>query len=83
MKHKLTIAGLKKEAEIFCVELSKIRHKYLFGITDGKAVGTFIEQKFQQHLRDKYEVTIGSSATDHNDESISGKYYHPGFRFPK
>jgi hypothetical protein len=35
---------------------------YLFGVTDGKAVGTHIEHKFQEHLNSKYETKIGSSA---------------------
>lgn len=62
MKQKLTIDNLIKEAQIFCTEQSKFQHKELFGVTDGKAVGTLIEQKFQKHLSDKYKVTIGSSA---------------------
>lgn len=63
MKQILTIKNLIKEAQIFCVEQSKFQHKELFGVTDGKAVGTLIEQKFQRHLNDKYEVTIGSFAS--------------------
>ncbi|QQS28418.1 MAG: restriction endonuclease [Sphingobacteriales bacterium] len=63
MKQKLTIENLIKEAQIFCAEQSKFQHKELFGVTDGKAVGTVIEQKFQKYLNDKYEVTIGSSAS--------------------
>lgn len=63
MKQKLTIKVLIKEARFFCVEQSKSQHKELFGVTDGKAVGTLIEQKFQQHLNKKYEVKIGSSAS--------------------
>ena len=62
-KEKLTITKLIKEAQIFCVAQSKIQHKELFGITDGKAVGTLIEHKFQKHLNDIYEVQIGSSAS--------------------
>lgn len=61
-KEKLTIEKLIKEAQLFCVEQSKFQHKELFGVTDGKAVGTLIEQKFQKHLNDKYIVTVGSSA---------------------
>lgn len=61
-KEKLTIEKLIEEAQIFCVEQSEFQHKELFGVTDGKAVGTLIEQKFQKHLHDKYIVTIGSSA---------------------
>ncbi len=63
MKRKLTINKLIEEAEIFCASQSKFQHKELFGVTDGKAVGTLIEQKFQKHLNDKYEVAIGSSAS--------------------
>jgi hypothetical protein len=63
MKEKLTLETLIKEAQVFCAEQSKFQHKELFGVTDGKAVGTLIEQKFQQHLNNKYEVTIGSSAS--------------------
>ena len=62
MKQKLTIKNLIKEAQLFCVDQSKFKHKELFGVTDGKAVGTLIEQKFQKQLNNKYEVTIGSSA---------------------
>lgn len=61
-KEKLTIEKLIEEAQIFCVEQSKFQHKELYGVTDGKAVGTLIEHKFQTHLNDKYEVLVGSSA---------------------
>jgi len=63
MKKKLTKKDLIKEAQEFCLTQSKYQHKELFGVTDGKAVGTLIEQKFQKHLNDKYDVTIGSSAS--------------------
>ena len=61
-KLKLTIPKLIEEAQIFCVAQSKFQHKELFGVTDGKAVGTLIEQKFQSHLKSKYDLTVGSSA---------------------
>ncbi|MBL7980067.1 MAG: hypothetical protein JNN12_17145 [Bacteroidetes Order II. Incertae sedis bacterium] len=61
-KEKLTIEKLIDEAQIFCVEQSKIQHSELYGVTDGKAVGTLIEHKFQSHLNEKYEVLVGSSA---------------------
>lgn len=63
MKPKLTLDYLITEAQIFCTAQSKILHKELFGVTDGKAVGTLIEAAFQQHLNDKYEVQIGNAAT--------------------
>ncbi|MBC8487071.1 MAG: restriction endonuclease [Bacteroidetes bacterium] len=62
MKKKLTIEKLKAEAKAFCIAESKIKNKDLFGVTDGKAVGTHIEHKFQEHLNKKYKTTIGSSA---------------------
>lgn len=34
----------------------------MIGITDGKAVGTYVEHLFQTHLINKYTMTIGSSA---------------------
>ena len=62
MKSKLTISKLKAEAKQFCISESKVANKDLFGVTDGKAVGTYIEQKFQKQLSDKYIIKIGSSA---------------------
>jgi len=54
MKEKLTIKKLKAEAKAFCIAESKIKNKDLFGITDGKAVGTHIEHKFQERLNRKF-----------------------------
>jgi hypothetical protein len=62
MKKKLTLDILKAEAKTFCEAESKFKNKELFGITDGKAVGTYVEHKFQQQLSAKYSVSIGSSA---------------------
>ncbi len=62
MKKKLTKERLIKEAKLFCFAESNIRNKKLFGVTDGKAVGTYIEHKFTELLLEKYEVAIGSSA---------------------
>ena len=58
---KLTISKLIEEAELFCKHESNIPHEDLVGITDGKAIGTYIEHKFEEYLKNKYEVTIGSS----------------------
>ncbi|OHE55523.1 MAG: hypothetical protein A2Z47_08840 [Thermodesulfovibrio sp. RBG_19FT_COMBO_42_12] len=62
MKPKLTIEALIKEAQAFCERESKYENKDLFGVTDGKAVGTFIEHKFTDYLKETYDVIIGSSA---------------------
>lgn len=63
MKQKLTIDILVKEAKAFCRKESLFGNPYLFGITDGKAVGTFIEYKFQNYLSSQYDYIIGSSAS--------------------
>ena len=34
----------------------------LIGVTDGKAVGTYVEHRFQNYLDEKYSLIIGSSA---------------------
>jgi len=53
MKKTLTINDLIKEAQEFCLAQSKFQHKELFGVTDGKAVGTLIEHKFQKYLSEQ------------------------------
>jgi hypothetical protein len=62
MKKHLTIQNVIIEAKSFCIAQSKIANNELYGVTDGKAVGTYVEHKFQQHLSEKYELKIGSSA---------------------
>lgn len=59
---KLTIEYLKKEAKTFCELMCKENHKSLIGVTDGKAVGTYVEHRFQEYLKSKYELEVGSSA---------------------
>jgi len=61
-KEILTIKILIAEAKIFCIEQSNVQYEELFGVTDGKAVGTFVEHKFKNHLTEKYRIEIGSSA---------------------
>ena len=61
-KPKLTVNQLKKEAKIFAQEESGHDEPSLYGVTDGKAVGTYLEHKFQRHLHSKYDYVEGSSA---------------------
>ncbi|MEW6287974.1 MAG: restriction endonuclease [Chloroflexota bacterium] len=60
---KLTIQTLCKEAAIFSAAQSKTPEKSLFGVTDGKAVGTYLEHKFRDYLKSRYEFEEGSSAS--------------------
>lgn len=62
MKLKLTINELIKSARLFCEIESNENHVELIGVTDGKAVGTYVEHKFQHFLQSNYIVDIGSSA---------------------
>lgn len=60
MKPSLTQVGLIAAAKAFCQD----QHAYaeLFGVTDGKAVGTFIEHRFRARVEAAYEVQGGNSA---------------------
>ena len=50
-------------AERFCEEQSRINHVDLIGVTDGKAVGTYVEHKFQDVLVGTFgEIEVGNSA---------------------
>ena len=62
MPLNLTLENLKKEASLFAREETNHDEPALFGVTDGKAVGTYIEHKFQQYLIQKYTYVFGSSA---------------------
>lgn len=62
MKPVLTIDELIKSARRFCEFESRENHIEFIGITDGKAVGTYVEHKFQYFLQSQYIVDVGSSA---------------------
>jgi hypothetical protein len=62
MKPALTLKALKAEAASFAVLESAHHERALFGVTDGKAVGTYFEHKFREHLRARFEFHEGSSA---------------------
>jgi hypothetical protein len=62
MKPVLTIDLLCKEANTFAVEESVYPEPSLYGTTDGTAVGTYLEHKFQAHLALAYTFAAGNSA---------------------
>lgn len=63
VKEKLTIEALITAAKEYCrIESNKPRTE-LFGVTDGKAIGTFVEHSFQSYLSQKYDLEIGCSAS--------------------
>jgi len=59
----LTVEILCSEAAIFSAAESQHPEPLLYGITDGKAVGTYLEQKFRLYLKQKYEFIDGNSAS--------------------
>ena len=61
-KKVLTIEELQLAAKKFCEKESGLYRSELFGVTDGKAVGTFVEHLFQEYLAQRYEMIVGSSA---------------------
>jgi hypothetical protein len=58
----LTKKALKLVAKTFCLDQSKASHSELFGITDGKAVGTYVEHLFQALVLEQFDMVGGSSA---------------------
>lgn len=60
---ELTLSELKTSAQKFSKEISSNLIPNLYGITDGKAVGTYVEQAFNQYLSSKYIYRIGSAAS--------------------
>lgn len=71
-KKKLSLELLKTEAVLFCDTESVKNHVSLIGVTDGKAVGTYVEHHFKEYLQSKYIFTNGNSANgiDLPDDSI-------------
>ena len=61
-KPPLTIATLLGEASRFAQQESTHQEPSLYGVTDGKAVGTHFEHKLQSYLHERYAYDEGSSA---------------------
>ncbi|MDR2718646.1 MAG: restriction endonuclease [Treponema sp.] len=70
---KLTINAIKKEAKNFSIAESNHNEPSIFGSTDGKAVGTYLEHKFQKYLERTYTFIKGNSASgiDFPDKNIN------------
>lgn len=62
MKTVLTIPDLISCAHEFCEAENGVLREELYGVTDGKAVGTLVEHLFKIHLTERYDLTIGNSA---------------------
>jgi hypothetical protein len=62
-KPTLTLERLLEEARIFAEKESIHPEPTIFGVTDGKAIGTYLEHKFQSHLENGYVYAPGNSAS--------------------
>ncbi len=62
MLEVLTYETLRSAAARFCRELSNQPIPALYGITDGKAVGTFVEVGFNNFIAENYEFRRGNAA---------------------
>ncbi len=62
-KKPLTVADLQAEAAVFAEQESTHAEPQLFGVTDGKAIGTYVEHKFQAYLLLKYTFAEPNSAS--------------------
>jgi hypothetical protein len=62
VKPPLTREGLCATASDFAVVESAFGEPILYGVTDGKAVGTYLEQKFRRFVAERFQFSIGNSA---------------------
>lgn len=63
MRPALTLDSLLEEAANFAALESRHDEPALYGVNDGKAVGTYIEHKFKKYLGIKYTFGLGNSAS--------------------
>jgi len=61
-KSKLTVPRLCQEARAFAHVESTYPEPTLYGVTDGKAIGTYLEHKFRAHLGASCTFASSSSA---------------------
>lgn len=62
MKPKLTVELLQSKAAEFAKSESSHGEPTMYGVTDGKAVGTYLEQKFKRYLSKRYAYEEGNAA---------------------
>ena len=71
MKPELSVKILCDETAQFSQMTSNTPEPSLYGVTDGKAIGTHLEHKFRAYLSRKYDYEEGSSAQGIDFPSIS------------
>lgn len=59
----LTLPALKNSASSFLQAFKRRDIPKLFGVTDGKAIGTYVEHAFYDYLQEHFAYSIGSSSS--------------------
>lgn len=59
----LTLEALKRSAAAFVQRMNGVEIPKLYGTTDGKAVGTYVEHDFHDWLLEQYTYASGNSAS--------------------
>ena len=62
MQEPLSLDLLKKAANNYALSLTELEIPSLYGVTDGKAVGTFVEVGFNQFIAQNYVHQAGNAA---------------------
>lgn len=83
MKPPLTIETLVQEARAFAEVESTFDEPALYGVTDGKAVGTYLEQKFSLAIHERYEYQQGNSANGIDFPGLSVDIKVTSFKQPQ
>jgi restriction system protein len=71
MLPELSLESLKSSANAFSKQLHTRPITDLYGATDGKALGTYIEQNFRAYLSERYTFLLGNSASGIDFPSIN------------
>lgn len=71
MKLKLTKKAVIEAAKQFCEQESGVYRTEYFGVTDGKAIGTAVEHRFQKFLATNFDLEMGNSAVGLDLPSIN------------
>lgn len=59
----ITIEHFRAAAREFAELLRTTPLHALYGVTDGKAIGTTVEMLFKKYLQERYDVVVGNSAS--------------------
>ncbi|MCC6158786.1 MAG: restriction endonuclease [Deltaproteobacteria bacterium] len=82
-RQELTEEAIRTEAVRFAAEESELAEPSLYGVTDGKAVGTYLEQKFRARLATRYVFREGNSAKGIDFPDIGVDIKVTSFRQPQ